>query len=256
MMRSEGRLRRRGRGPAEMTFVLAALALAGCLAAPQGAAEPAKPAAAVPTAEPAPEPPEPPEPPPPVCTRVTIKAVGDLLMHLPLVQAAETAAGHDFRPLLAPVSDRLAAADLTIANLETTLGGPERGWSGYPRFNSPDALVDAVRDAGIDVLTTANNHALDTGGAGLIRTLEVVRAAGLAAAGTRAAADEPGFALVDVNGLQVAVLAYTYGTNGIPLPEPHMVNLLDPEQIAADVAAARAAGADLIVAAPHWGLEY
>lgn len=200
--------------------------------------------------------PEPEEPPAPVCTQVTIKAVGDLLMHLPLVQAAATGDGHDFAPLLAPVADLLADADLTIANLETTFGGPERGWSGYPRFNTPDSLADAVRDAGIDVLTTANNHALDTGGAGLVRTLEVIRAAGLASAGTRAAPDEPGFAMVEAGGLQVAVLAYTYGTNGIPLPEPYMVNLLDREQMAADVAAARAAGADLIIAAPHWGLEY
>lgn len=194
--------------------------------------------------------------PAPTCTQVTIKAVGDLLIHLPLVQAAETGGGHDFRPIFEPVAHLLAAADLTIANLETTLGGPERGWSGYPRFNSPDSLLDAAREAGIDVLTTANNHTLDTGAAGLVRTLEVIRSAGLEAAGTRAAPEEPGFALVEAGGLKIAVLAYTYGTNGIPVPEPHMVNLLDRDRMAADVAAARAAGADLVVAAPHWGLEY
>lgn len=195
-------------------------------------------------------------PPAPTCTQVTIKAVGDLLIHLPLVQAAETGGGHDFRPIFEPVAHLLAAADLTIANLETTLGGPERGWSGYPRFNTPDSLLDAVREAGVDVLTTANNHTLDTGAAGLTRTLEVIRSAGLEAAGTRASPEEPGFALVEAGGLKIAVLAYTYGTNGIPVPEPHMVNLLDRDRMAADVAAARAAGADLVVAAPHWGLEY
>src|SRR5690606_531627 len=135
--------------------------------------------------------------PAPTCTQVTIKAVGDLLIHLPLVQAAETGGGHDFRPIFEPVAHLLAAADLTIANLETTLGGPERGWSGYPRFNSPDSLLDAAREAGIDVLTTANNHTLDTGAAGLVRTLEVIRSAGLEAAGTRASPEEPGFALVE-----------------------------------------------------------
>lgn len=187
---------------------------------------------------------------------LTITAVGDLLIHLPLVTAAAVDGGHDFRPLLAPAADELRRGDITIANLETTLAGAERGYSGYPMFNSPDALLAALADSGVTVLTTANNHALDRGAEGLRRTLRVAREAGFAVTGTRLSPDEPPFHLAEANGFRVALLAYTYGTNGLPVPEAHLINLIDKEAIADHIELARQAEPDLLLVAMHWGQEY
>lgn len=192
----------------------------------------------------------------PVEERLTITAVGDLLMHLPLVRAAATDTGYDFRPLFAPVAPELQRGDITIANLETTLAGEAAGYSGYPLFNTPDALLDALMDSGVTMLTTANNHALDRGAAGLRRTLTVIREAGLDVTGTRLEPDEPPYAIVTAKGFRVAVLAYTYGTNGIPVPEPHLINLIDKETMARHIEQARAEEPDLLVVAMHWGQEY
>lgn len=188
--------------------------------------------------------------------RLTITAVGDLLMHLPLVRAAATGSGYDFRPLFAPVATELQRGDITIANLETTLAGEEAGYSGYPLFNTPDALLDALIDSGVTMLTTANNHALDRGASGLRRTLSVIREAGLDVTGTRLEPDEPPYAIVTAKGFRVAVLAYTYGTNGIPVPEPHLINLIDKEAIARHIELARTEEPDLLMVAMHWGQEY
>lgn len=188
--------------------------------------------------------------------QLTITAVGDLLMHLPLVRAAADGGGYDFRPLFAPAAPQLQRGDITIANLETTLAGEASGYSGYPLFNTPDALLDALMDSGVTMLTTANNHSLDRGAAGLRRTLTVIREAGLDVTGTRLEPDEPPYAIVTARGFRVAVLAYTYGTNGIPVPEPHLVNLIDKEVIAQHIQQARAEDPDLLVVAMHWGQEY
>lgn len=216
---------------------------------PQDAAPPqAVPATVVPVARPVPE---------PVIREITITAVGDLLMHLPLIQAAEGADGYDFWPQFADTAPLLQAGDLAVANLETTLSGPERRFSGYPMFNSPDELLDAVKRSGIDLLVTANNHSLDRGGDGLRRTLDVIEQAGLQVVGTRRAPEEPPYTVVEAGGLRIATLAYTYGTNGIPIPEDYMITLLDPDVIAEQVAQVRAdVEHDLLLVFMHWGDEY
>src|SRR5690606_25419784 len=243
--------------------------------------------------------------------RLTITAVGDLLMHLPLVRAAATGSGYDFRPLFAPVATELQRGDITIANLETTLAGEASGYSGYPLFNTPDALLDALIDSGVGcppplarvateqqrgvitvanlgasragvasgysgyplfntpdalldalidsgvtMLTTANNHALDRGASGLRRTLSVIREAGLDVTGTRLEPDEPPYAIVTAKGFRVAVLAYPYGTNGLPVPEPLLINLIDEEAIARHIGLDRMAEPVLLMVAMHWGQEY
>lgn len=234
-----------------LAAILLAALLAGCTAAPVDA-----PAIAVPQPEPeparAPDPP-PPEPPP----RITIAAVGDLLMHLPLVQAAESAGGYDFAPLFAPVADYIAGADLAIANLETTLAGNLRRYSGYPAFNTPAELARDARDAGFDVLTTANNHSLDSGRRGVHATLDRLDELGIAHTGTyRTAGEQAAGALeMEVGGLRMGILSYTYGTNGIPLPDPWLVNLLDPARVLADMDRLRPR-VDLVILALHWGNEY
>ncbi|MDZ4178022.1 MAG: CapA family protein, partial [Coriobacteriia bacterium] len=106
--------------------------------------------------------------PPPRVERFTILAVGDLMTHGPQITSAKTADGYDFTSCFAPVASRVAAADLAIGNLETVLGGVERGYTGYPTFNAPDSYAEALVAAGFDVLTHANNHSLDRGASGLV----------------------------------------------------------------------------------------
>lgn len=204
--------------------------------------------------------PQQPEEPPSYTRTLKLAAVGDIMMHMPQVNSGLQADGtHDFRPFFAQVRQRLSEADLAIGNLETTFAGEQRGYSGYPRFNSPDALAQALAEAGFDIITTANNHSLDTGESGLIRTLDVLDQHQLQHTGTfRSAEEREQLLIVEKNDISLAILAYTYGTNGIPIPEgkPYLVNLLEEEQVERDVRRAKAAGVDLIAVMVHFGNEY
>lgn len=189
--------------------------------------------------------------------RITIVAVGDLMVHTPQLSSAKTAGGYDFTPCFSPVSGRLSAADLAIGNLETVLAGG--AYTGYPSFNSPDSFAEAAVKAGFDVLTTANNHTLDRGPAGLVTTLEKLDAMGVLHTGTARTEEESNRVVVaDVKGVKVAVLAYTYGTNGLTAPagKPWMVNTISEKAMVADVQAARALGVDLVLVSIHNGTEY
>ncbi len=165
----------------------------------------------------------------------------------------------DFRPLLADMRPVVSSADLSICHMETPLaprGGP---FSGYPLFSAPPAIVPALKWEGYDACTTASNHSLDQGFDGLTRTLDDFDAAGIDHAGTaatRAASRQP--LLLDVGDVSVALISATYGTNGIPLPadEPWSVPVIDPGEIERMAAKARTEGADIVMVALHWGLEY
>lgn len=187
---------------------------------------------------------------------VRLSAVGDLMVHDPQIGAAwnETLQSYDFSPQISPLVPLLASADLTVGNLETTFGGPRRKYTGYPCFSTPDPWATALKDAGFDGLFTANNHCLDRGREGVLRTLEVLAAEGLGSTGTFASSDRPPL-ILERGGLTFAFLAYTYGTNGIPVPKdaPWMVNLLG-QAISADLA--RCASADVRVVSLHFGNEY
>lgn len=196
------------------------------------------------------------EPPP---TRIHVMAVGDIMMHMPQITAAKTKDGYDFRPVFAPVAPIFAQADVVLGNLETTLAGERARYSGYPLFNAPDALADALADAHFDIITTANNHALDRGERGVLRTIEQLRRAGLKHTGTATSEAERNNPLVyDVRGIRVGVAAYTFGTNGIPIPKnkPWIINMIDEQSISTDIARLRSAGASVIVVALHAGDEY
>ena len=188
---------------------------------------------------------------------VRLSAVGDIMVHDPQIGAAwsEKLRSYDFRPQMAPLMPMLASAEITVGNLETTFGGPQRKYTGYPCFSTPDTLAPALREAGFDVVFTANNHCLDRGKGGALRTLDVLAAAGLASTGTFASSDRPPL-ILERGGLSFAFLAYTYGTNGIKVPKdaPWMVNLLDKKLLSADLA--RCASADVRVVAFHFGNEY
>ena len=165
----------------------------------------------------------------------------------------------DFRPLLADMKPVMARADLALCHLETPLapyGGP---YAGYPLFAAPPAILPALRWAGYDACTTASNHSLDSGFEGLTRTLRYLQAAGLEHAGTAATRRESRRpVLVEAGDVTVGLISATYGTNGLPLPagKPWSVPLIDVEDIRRSAARARQAGADVVLVALHWGLEY
>ena len=192
---------------------------------------------------------------------ISLAVVGDIMCHDTNYKDAynsETKT-YDFSHVFSNIADKLSSADLTIGNLETTFAGPDRGYSGYPTFNTPDALAANLKNLGFDVLSTANNHSLDKGFSGLTRTIEVLDENGISHMGTYTSEESRNEILVkDVNGIKIAFLAYTYGTNGIPVPsgKDFCVNLINKDQIKADLEKAKSLDVDLISVNMHWGNEY
>lgn len=189
-----------------------------------------------------------------------LAAVGDIMMHMPQLPAYfdPESKRYDFTPYFTEVKPILSEADWAMANLETTLTA-DGDYSGYPRFSSPHELAAALKDAGFTIVTTANNHALDRGARGVERTLDFLGFQGLVTRGTARSAEEAArHVIIERNHIRIGLLAYTYGTNGIPVPEdkPWLVDLIDEERIVRDIAELREAGADYIVIALHFGVEY
>lgn len=195
---------------------------------------------------------------------LTVAATGDFLLHDVLVQQAaedrrsQGRSGYDLMPMLAGIKPVIGAADLGICHVETPLGRRAGPFSGYPAFNSPPQIVDAVAGLGYDTCSTASNHTVDQGEPGVRRTLAALDAAGVRHAGSARTAEEARrINLLDVKGVKVAHLSYTQDTNGIPPPAPWSVNAgLSAPRILADAARAKAAGARLVVLSLHWGEEY
>lgn len=204
----------------------------------------------------------------------TLAVCGDAMSHMPQTRDAydSQAGAYDYKPMIRFAKPWIEQADYAVVNLETTFAGGS-DYSGFPAFNTPDALGDALKDAGFDLVSTANNHCLDRGYDGMVRTLDVLDNLGLAHVGTYRSAEERaaqnGVHVADVGGIKVAFLSYTYGTNGIPLSKSHpdTVNILhtdymsdaqvlDTARIADDLAAAEALSPDLIAVIVHWGVEY
>ncbi|MFC9734485.1 CapA family protein [Streptomyces roseolus] len=192
----------------------------------------------------------------------TLVASGDVLPHDSIIRRAAADAGgvgYDFRPMLAGAKPVVSGADLAICHMETVYGKDGGPYTGYPAFKSPPEIAAALKATGYDSCSTASNHTLDDGAAGLGRTLDALDAAGVKHAGSaRTAAEAARPTLLKAGGATVAQLAYTYDTNGYPLPEgrPWAVNLLDESKVIADARAARAAGADVVVVSVHWGTEW
>lgn len=190
---------------------------------------------------------------------ITMAFVGDLMCHASQFEKARTANGYDFRPVFEPVKKYLSGADLTFGNLETVTAGAEAKFTGYPQFNTPVEYLDALKESGFDVLTTANNHSLDRRFPGVVRTLEELDKRNIYHTGTARSAKERNTPLILNKGsIKIGVLAYTFSTNGIPIPagQSFCVNMIDTAQIRKDVQSARNAGAQAIAAFMHWGDEY
>ncbi len=194
----------------------------------------------------------------PLVKEVTLAVVGDIMVHDYQYNEAYDPAmdTYDFMHNFQDAKKYFDGYDLVLGNLELTFGGNERAYSSYPCFNTPDSFLDALKDAGFDILTTANNHCMDTGRAGLIRTLDKLDEYGIEHMGTYRTPEERDKILYrDVNGIIFAFLSYTYGTNGIAVPDAYLVNLIDNDQMVADIKKARE-NADVVVVMPHMGNEY
>ncbi|CAN5686777.1 hypothetical protein BH24ACT25_BH24ACT25_13010 [soil metagenome] len=190
--------------------------------------------------------------------RFTVAASGDFLIHSPVFAVAlENGGGerYEFAPMFEEVAPYIEDADLGICHMETPMTDAEP--LGYPVFNTPPDLAKAIASTGWDVCSTASNHALDQGEEGVASTLQTLDRAGVAHAGTaasRAEAERP--TIVEVEGVKVALLAYTEMTNGIPLPKPYSVELAKVPEILDDARAAREAGAEVVIVSLHAGDEY
>lgn len=210
-----------------------------------------------------------------VVSTATIGAQGDLLMHSGVIQSGKQEDGsYDFSSIFQYIKPYVDGCDYAAANLETTFGGSAYPIQGNPEFNCPDQLADACRDAGYDMLLTVNNHCADTRTDGLKRTLETVRGAGLATLGTMLSAEEEKFTIVDVNGIQLGMIAYSYADNvtgdGRPsfnfreyLQEPGLANYFRENnldkfytEMKTHIETMKAHGADATILYIHWGKEY
>ncbi|MGM9549210.1 MAG: CapA family protein [Faecousia sp.] len=204
----------------------------------------------------------------------TVGVQGDLLMHKPVIKACTLEdGGYDFESIFRYVAEYTAGCDYSVANLETTLGGDGYPYQGYPDFNCPDEIAKAAKDAGLDMLLTVNNHSSDTTTDGILRTVTRVREIGLTPLGTQLSDDEPKYAVVDVEGIQVGMTAYTYATSekdGRPSlnfePEVTQTGLVNYytegnlerfySEVQSVLTQMKATGAETTMLYIHWGTEY
>ncbi len=182
---------------------------------------------------------------------------GDAMMHDAQIEAARTSSGHDFSGYFSSIKPYIESADFSVVNLEAPLGGAP--YRGYPCFSAPDEFAAALSDAGFDFLLLANNHILDCRDRGLRRTVATLDSLDIPHTGAfRNAAERDSLspAIVSVDNFKLALLNYTYGTNGIRPQGDVVVNYIDEDKIRTDIAAARKRGAELVAVCIHWGDEY
>ena len=188
---------------------------------------------------------------------ITLLFAGDLMQHQSQIDAARTADGYDYNDCFQLLKKEIQSADVAIGNLEVTLGGAP--YAGYPAFSAPDEYLLAIKDAGFDILLTANNHCLDRGKRGLERTIQQLDSLSIDYLGTYATPQDRALKypyLLEQNGFRIVLLKYTYDTNGIEVVAPNVVNYIDKEVMAQDIEQALAMNPDAIITNMHWGEEY
>lgn len=186
---------------------------------------------------------------------VELVAVGDIMVHQAQLNIAysNSTQKYDFSSSFLNVKDIFLNADIVIGNLETSFGGGK--YRGYPLFNSPDILAQNLKDIGFDILTTANNHCLDNGFYGLCRTIDILDSIEIFHTGTFDDSSEE-ILFIKKNNISFVFLSYTYGTNGIPIPNSYCVNLIDTSIIHRDIIRAESLNPDFIIVSLHYGQEY
>ncbi len=193
--------------------------------------------------------------------KISLVMVGDMLMHLRVTQSGRMEDGtYNYDHIFEHVKDDIQAADIALVNQEIILGGPDLGYSGYPMFNTAYELGDAIDEAGFDIVLHATNHTMDKGKAGLMNCLNYwsdnhpdIKVLG--ANKTQEEYEE--VYIYEQDGMKIAILNYTYGLNGMPMPSdmPYAVDMMVEDKMSADLAKAEAE-ADFTVVCLHWGNEY
>jgi poly-gamma-glutamate capsule biosynthesis protein CapA/YwtB (metallophosphatase superfamily) len=192
-------------------------------------------------------------------TRLSLLFIGDIMQHDSQISAAYDPVNkrYDYTPCFQYIKPYIESADIAIGNLELTLAGPP--YKGYPQFSSPDELLIGLKDMGMDVLVTANNHCVDTGKKGLERTIDMLDSMDILHTGTFKESvdrlnDHP--LLIEKDSFRISLLNYTFSTNGLPVTKPNIVNRIDTAVIRQDLILAKAQKPDVIIVFVHWGVEY
>ena len=211
-----------------------------------------------------------------VVSTATIVSTGDLLMHEPVFSSCRVDGAYNFESIFRYIAEDVTAADYAVANLETTLAGTDNGYEykGYPHFNCPDTIVDGAKEAGFDMLLNANNHSYDTSSVGAHRTISIIRDRELESLGFVDAEEEKRYQVVEINGINIGMICYTYETdnradvvalNGLPLKtaDKNLVNAFDYNaldtfyaELSGHLADMKADGAEATMLYIHWGEEY
>ncbi len=197
-------------------------------------------------------------PPEPEIT-INLCAIGDVMAHDGTIASAKRGNTYDFTAMLEEIAPYTSDADYVVGNLETTFAGADRVYSGYPTFNTPEQMGDALKNVlNVDLLSTANNHSLDKSYSGLVSTLDFLDEYDIDHVGTYRSADEQSTPFItEINGVKVAFISYTYGSNNsIPSKHSYCINVIDKNSIKAEAQAAKDAGAEYVIALIHWGIEY
>ena len=190
---------------------------------------------------------------------ISIIFIGDIMGHDSQIAAAfdKEKNSYNYDKVFEKISPTIKSSDFAIANLEVTLAGPP--YVGYPQFSSPDELAISCKKSGIDILVTANNHSCDKGKKGLIRTIDILDSLNIPHTGTFKNLDERGqknLLIFEKNNIKIGMLNYSYGTNGIPVPKPTFVNLIDKSLILQDINQSKKDSLDKLIVFIHWGSEY
>lgn len=194
-------------------------------------------------------------------SHLNLSIIGDIMCHnSQYIDAYSNEENtYNFSYVFENIKDYINSADIAIGNLETTFAGADRGYSNYPQFNTPEQLAWNLKDLGIDILSTANNHCMDTGYSGLVSTLNYLDEVGISHIGTNRSEEEQNSILIkEINDIKIAFLSFTYGTNGIPVPQntPYAVNFIDEDFMKKQIELAKLQNPDLICVNMHWGTEY
>lgn len=190
-----------------------------------------------------------------------MSVIGDIMCHNTQYTDAynSNTDTYDFSYVFKDIKAKIKTADIAVGNLETTFAGKSFGYSSYPTFNTPESLADNLKDLGLDVLTTANNHSLDKGYKGIESTIDYLDKADISHTGTfKSEEDQNKILIKNVKDVKIAFLSYTYGTNGIKVPtgKDYCINLIDKDLIKKQLELAKAENPDIICVSMHWGIEY
>ena len=193
-------------------------------------------------------------------TEIDILFAGDIMLHMPQINSAKVSFGYDFTLPFQYVKPYVEKADFAIANIETSFSDKDKPFSGFPLFNSPVEILDAIKLTGFDLLSTANNHVLDQGKDGIIKMIDEIDKRELLYVGTSKDIYTP-YRIVDVEGIKIGIMTYAFYLNGLNSrltddERGRIINVFEEKRAIKDIENAKADGAEFIILFLHWGNEY